>query len=220
MTKKSIILFFLLIVIVSFLVLLGMRVKVYSDYLNLLEKLEDFSFDTIRYEGELQKSSVIFDKHLYFSLDDSYHIYREFEKGIDYKFKDEDRYISIVTSEETIKDLIENYYRDTGLSKEKAKAILEKYEFPNVLEVFLYAINHFDRKKISIFSTNEEIEEGIFFNSLIFQQFIQARFVIDGNEKVKVINGNVKGIEILDGIFKITNGQNSYQIVFVGQHDR
>ncbi len=220
MSKKSIVIIFLLIIIISFSLMIGLRVKVYSDYLNSLEKLEDFSYDTLRYEGELLKSSVVFDNHLYFLLDNPYHLWKQNKTGVDYQYKDENKYISIMTSEESMNDLVENYYRDTGLSKEKAKSIIEKHDFSNVLEVSLYAFNNFNRKKISIFSTKEEIEEEILFNSLIFQQFIQARFVVDENERVKVINGNVNGIEILDGIFQITNGQESYIIAFVGQHER
>lgn len=218
--KKPIILIISLIVIVSLLIILGLRVKLYIDYSNSLEKIKDFHHETLKFEGELQEDSVIFDKHLYFSLDNSYHLLRKTEKFADYQFKDENKYIGIVTTEETIKDLVQNFHRDTALSKEKAKSILKKYEFSNVTEVFLYAIDQYDRKKISIFSTKEEIEEGIFFNNLLFQQFIQARTVVDGNSIVNVINGNVNGIEILDGIFQISNGQKSYRIAFVGQHNR
>lgn len=223
--KKSTIIFPLLLIVIVFLfIILGMRVKLYNDYLNSLEKIKFFNdamahHGALNYEGELQKNAIVYDGHLYFSVDAPYHLTHKNKRLIEYRYKDEWKGIVIHVAEFPVdRHYVKEVSDNTGLDKAKVENILDQFKFTDDIDALLYAIDQENQKKLSIVSSQEQIEEAIVLNGSISQYLQKFMGPQSDSKTMNVITGNVDGFELMDRTIHITNGQHAYFITFVGNY--
>lgn len=223
MTKKRRMIPLALMIVVALFILLGTRVQLYKDYQNSVERIliSDLSLnhENVKFEGPLRENSIVFDEHLFFSLEEPYHVFYEGKDGVDYKYGKEKKWISILKVGVPVdQQFVRQLSKNSTLSEETISHVLNKYKFSHDIDAYLYAMAQFNEKKLSFFSSKEELQQAIVLNSAV-EQFMQSFFLGEEKDpKITIIYGNVDGLELIDDMFQITNGQHAYNITFVGSY--
>lgn len=214
----------LALIIVVLVILLGTKVQLYKNYQNSIERIEgirnlSFNHETVKFKGALQGNAIVFDEHLFFSLEDPYYVSYEGKDAVDYKYGKEQKWISILRFGLPVdQQFVKHIANNTTLSEETISSVLNNYKFKRDIDAYLYAIAQFNEKKLSFFSSTDELQQGIVLNSAV-EQFMQSFFLGEEKDpKITIITGNVDGLELIDNMFQITNGQHAYNITFVGSY--
>lgn len=223
MIKKWMMIPLSLMIVVVLFILLGTKLQLYKAYQNSVERIliSDLSLnhESLTFEGALQEKSFVFDEHLFFSLEESYDVFYEGKDGVDYKYGKEKKWISILKVGVPVdQQFIRQLSKNTTLSEETISHVLNTYKFSHDIDAYIYAIARFNKKKLSFFSSKEELQQAIVLNSAV-EQFMQSFFLGEEEDpKITIISGNVDGLELIDNMFQITNGQYAYNITFVGSY--
>ena len=216
--------------VVILFILISDRLQLYKDYQDTMDRTEMIrafasNQETIRYDQPLPYHSHSYDEHLFFSLDENYSIVYEGEVGVEYglgpnyKIGPDAKAIGIFKIGVPIDQQFTNLIaQNPSLNEETVSSILQPYSFQHDIDAFLYVVDQSAQQKLSFFSSKDALRRETVLNCAA-EQFMQSYFLAeDALPTFTRLSGNVDGLEIIDRMYQLTNGQHAYLMLFTNSY--